>query len=116
MTPKNMARMIFVLVLIGLSVIFLMQVSNNSLPRFQHLDKVVHFAAFFVLALTFHRAFPLPFWLALIILTGYGFTIEYIQGLLPYRSSSWGDLVADATGAGSYYLLAWWRYRRSLRR
>lgn len=116
MTSKNMARMIFVLVLIGLSVIFLMQVSNNSLPRFQHLDKVVHFGAFFLLALTFHRAFPLPFWLALIILTGYGFAIEYIQGLLPYRSSSWGDLVADAAGAASYYLFAWWRYRRAVRR
>lgn len=115
MTPKNMARMIFLLVLIGLSVAFLMQVSNNNLPRFQHLDKLVHFGAFFILALTFHRAFPLPFWLALIILTSYGLAIEYIQGLLPYRSSSWGDLVADAAGAASYYLFAWWRYRHQLR-
>ncbi|CAI8166356.1 MAG: Uncharacterised protein [Pseudidiomarina mangrovi] len=116
MTPKNVARLIFLLVLIGLSAAFLMQVSNNTLPRFQHLDKVVHFGAFFVLALTFHRAFPLPFWLALLILTGYGLAIEYIQGLLPYRSSSWGDLVADAAGAASYYAFTWWRYRYQQRR
>jgi VanZ family protein len=116
MTPKNMARIIFLLVLIGLSAAFLMQVSSNTLPRFQHIDKLVHFGAFFVLALTFHRAFPLPFWLALIILTSYGLAIEYIQGLLPYRSASWGDLVADAAGAASYYMLIWWRYRRRVRR
>lgn len=116
MTPKNMARMVFLLVLVGLSAAFLMQVSSYSLPRFQHLDKVVHFGAFFILALTFHRAFPLPFWLALMILIGYGLAIEYIQGLLPYRSSSWGDLLADAAGAASYYGLIWWRYRREARR
>jgi len=116
MTPKNMARIIFLLVLVGLSAAFLMQLSSNSLPRFQHLDKVVHCGAFFVLALTFHRAFPLPFWLALMILIGYGLAIEYIQGLLPYRSASWGDLLADAAGAASYYALIGWRYRRVARR
>ncbi|MDX1705613.1 VanZ family protein [Pseudidiomarina sp.] len=112
MTKKNTARLLFLLVLIGLSAIFLMRFSSGDLPRFEHADKVVHFGAFFILALTFHRAFPIPFWVALIILTAYGLAIEYVQNLLPYRQASMGDLLADAAGAAAYYLLVWWRYQR----
>lgn len=112
MTKKNAARLVFLLVLIGLSAIFLMRFSPGDLPRFEHADKIVHFGAFFILALTFHRAFPIPVWVALIILTAYGLAIEYVQNLLPYRQASMGDLLADAAGAASYYLIAWWRYHR----
>lgn len=113
MTSRNIARLIFLIVLIGLSAAFLMQVSSNQVPRFENADKVVHFVAFFVLALTFHRAFPIPIWAALIVLTLYGVAIEWVQGMLPYRSSSVGDLVADAAGASTYYVWAYWRFRRN---
>lgn len=111
MTKKNTARLLFLLVLIALSAIFLMRFSPGDLPRFEHADKIVHFAAFFILALTFHRAFPIPVWVALIILTAYGLAIEYVQNLLPYRQASMGDLLADAAGAASYYLVAWLFYQ-----
>lgn len=110
MTPRNVARIIFVIVLIGLSVAFLVQISGNQVPRFEHADKVVHFGAFFVLALTFHRAFPIPIWAALAILTSYGLAIEWAQDLLPYRQASLGDLLADAAGAATYYAFAYWRF------
>lgn len=112
MTSRNIARIIFVVVLVGLSAAFLMQVSSNQVPRFEHADKLVHFGAFFVLALTFHRAFPIPIWAALIVLTLYGVAIEWVQGMLPYRSSSVGDLIADAAGASTYYVYAYFRFRQ----
>ena len=116
MTSRNWARVIFLVLLAAVTTIFLIQVSTGELPRFQHLDKVVHFGAFFVLAWAFYHAFPVPIWLALVLLTGYGVLIEYVQQMLPYRSSSWGDLAADAAGAASFYVIAWWRHRRQLRR
>ncbi|WP_369742631.1 VanZ family protein [Pseudidiomarina sp. PP-1MA] len=115
-TKLVVARIVFVMVLIALSMAFLMQVSTGGIPRFEHADKVVHFAAFFVLALTFHRAFPIPIGAALVVLTLYGLAIEWAQHLLPYRSASAGDLLADAAGAVSYYGLFWWRFERKRKR
>ncbi|MDN7125144.1 VanZ family protein [Pseudidiomarina terrestris] len=112
MSSKNLARVIFILLLIAVTAAFLMQISSGDLPRVEHLDKVVHFGSFFVLAWAFHHAFRLPIWLALIVLTGYGLLIEYVQELLPYRDSSWGDLLADGAGAATFYLIAWWRFVR----
>jgi VanZ family protein len=112
MTSRNIARLIFLIVLIGLSAAFLMQVSTNQVPRFENADKVVHFGAFFVLALTFHRAFPIPIWAALVILTMYGVAIEWVQDMLPYRDASLGDLIADAAGASTYYAYAYFRFRQ----
>lgn len=112
MSSRNVARLIFLLVLIGLSVAFLAQISGNQVPRFEHADKVVHFVAFFILAVTFHRAFPIPIWAALIVLTMYGLAIEGAQHILPYRQASLGDLLADAAGAASYYLWVYWRYQQ----
>ncbi len=112
MVSRSVAKVIFLLVLVGLSVAFLVQVSPSSLPRFEHADKVVHFGAFFVLALTFHRAFPIPIWAGLIILTAYGLAIEWVQDMLPYRTGSFGDLLADAAGAASYYAFFGWHFER----
>lgn len=116
MSSKNWARVIFIGLLIVVTAAFLMQVSTGELPRFEHLDKVVHFAAFFVLAWAFYHAFPIPIWAALVVLTGYGLLIEYIQEMLPYRDSSWGDLLADGLGAATFYLIAWWRFMRHRRK
>lgn len=116
MTSKNMARLLFVLLLGGLSFLFLSHIDTTAAPKIDHLDKVVHFGAFFLLAWTFHKAFPLPVWLALVLLVGYGMTIEYLQSLLPYRSSSGADLVANFCGAASYYVIALGHYRYTRRR
>lgn len=58
MTSRNIARLIFLIVLIGLSAAFLMQVSSNQVPRFENADKVVHFVAFFCVGVDVSSCFP----------------------------------------------------------
>lgn len=113
------ARVLFVVVLVTLSVLFLWQFGPVSTPRFPNFDKLVHFGAFFILAFTFHRAFPIPLWAGIVVLTLYGLAIEVAQSLTPYRSADVMDLVADAAGVVSYYLVHWgyrsWRQRQQRR-
>lgn len=63
-------------------------------------DKVSHIAAFYVLALLMDFSFPgRRFDLSKAgTLLGYGFLIESVQYLLPYRTFSLFDLSADAMG------------------
>lgn len=114
------ARVLFAVVLVTLSVLFLWQFGPVSSSRVPHFDKLVHFGAFFVLAFTFHRAFPIPLWAGILVLTLYGVAIEIAQSLTPYRSAEIMDLVADAAGVVSYYLVHWvyqtWRQRRQLQK
>ena len=114
------ARIIFVVLICLLSVLFLWQFGPSTVSTIPHMDKAVHFGAFFILAFAFHRAFPLPIWVALPLLTAYGLAIEYAQSLTPYRSADWLDLVADAAGATAYYALHWlhklWRRSRTRKR
>lgn len=70
----------------------------------QHLDKVVHFSLFFVVAASMHYAFRLPYWVAMIILAVYGISIEFIQHYIPGRGADVWDLVADIAGAAAFYL------------
>jgi len=113
---KRVARLLFLVVLISLSIAFLWQFGPSQATQVPHLDKAVHFAAFFILAFTFHRAFPVPIWIGLPLLVLYGIAIEYAQSLTPYRSGDGWDLVADAAGVVGYYLVnaavVHWRKKR----
>ncbi len=67
-------------------------------------DKVVHFAAYAVLALLLRRALRAsavgaPAVAAVLAAVAYGALIEAIQSLLPWRRAEWWDLGADALGA-----------------
>jgi VanZ family protein len=80
-------------------------------------DKANHVLAFFVMAALADGGCPgrdreLPRWG---LLLGYGLAIEMVQWQLPYRESSWLDLVANLVGVLLYIgLRAWvgWRIRR----
>lgn len=72
-----------------------------SLP---HLDKVVHFILFFVVAASMHYAFRLPYGLAMIILALYGISIEFIQHHIPGRGADLWDVVADIAGATAFFV------------
>ncbi|MBY6064944.1 VanZ family protein [Pseudidiomarina sediminum] len=113
---KKWSVVIFLVLLVVITTSFMMQISTGGLPTFPHIDKVVHFVFFFALAWAFYHAFPIPIVWALLILTAYGFLVEYVQGTLPHRSASYGDLLADAAGAGSFYLYTWWRVMRHRKR
>ncbi len=67
-------------------------------------DKIQHATAFFIFAALFHLAWPRSFWLFVFApLLAYGGLIEIFQGMTTWRSMSWGDVVADATGLLLYY-------------
>ncbi|RUO75661.1 hypothetical protein CWI83_09800 [Pseudidiomarina taiwanensis] len=117
MNIRKWSQRAFILLLVGLTIAFVAQVDQNQVPRIEHLDKLVHFGAFFLLAWTFHQGFATPWWLALLCLGAYAVLIEWIQSTLPYRSASLGDFIADGLGVLSYFLVAYccqqWRQRRS---
>ena len=93
----------YVLVLIG-SVI---PVSgpNTDLPA--DADKVVHFVMYGISAILLFRMFvkkttiQRAFFLSVAIAALYGATLETVQYFLPYRSFSFGDMVANTAGAFS---------------
>ncbi|MCC5854564.1 MAG: VanZ family protein [Idiomarina sp.] len=109
---KGHGRLVFGLIFVVVSGLFLMQspptVSVNHIP---HLDKLVHFALFFVLAASLHLAFAPPVWLGMLLLIAYGITIEVIQHFIPGRGAEVMDVVADTLGAGAFYA-ALWGFRR----
>lgn len=77
--------------------------SRESLPapRLPHFDKVAHFGAYLVLgallALAADRS-RLPLWVAILLGIAYGASDEVHQMFVPGRTSSLGDLAADAAG------------------
>lgn len=94
-----------------LSVIYVLYLStiriDSPLPG-GFSDKFYHALCFCWLAFLTHRSFPdsesqLPGYLFLFL---YGIFIECVQFFLPYRSFSFGDMIADAFGIIIYYLSA----------
>ena len=65
---------------------------------------VLHILAFYLLTLLFDFAFPAkpPLPLKLVLIMGYGFGIEVIQGLFTERTFSLYDLLADIIGITLY--------------
>ncbi|CAM4082325.1 VanZ family protein [Pseudoalteromonas byunsanensis] len=114
-----MTRRVYqVLLLVTLAVctyLFAKEFQHSGI-RFQHADKVVHFAIFFALAFIMHHAFKWPMITQLVLLASYGIGIEVMQNNLPYRQASLGDFIADFLGALSYYaiyvVLSKWRAKR----
>ncbi len=93
---------------------------TDTLPGIDMWDKLNHALAFFMLALLMEKAWPnsalslRP----LLMLLLYGFLIEASQSLLSYRDGSVLDMLANAVGLLSFYLLrfAIGRRRRSVPR
>ena len=76
------------------------------------LDKVNHVLAFFVLSVQLHGSLPdRNFgWLPVLMLTVLGIMIETVQMFIPFRFSSFADVIANETGIVAYIgLAACWR-------
>lgn len=70
------------------------------------IDKLMHATAFFGLALLLSLASLRNFWRwQAPVLLFYGALIEILQAFVPWRSFSFADLVADATGILLFWLL-----------
>lgn len=112
------------LVLLGLCALIFIQSHGlvlTNIPMPMHLDKVLHFFCFAVLAILFFRAYhslslrtsvKILVVLSALSAIAYGISDELHQGFIPFRVSDKLDIAADAAGAlfglGSYLL---WRCR-----
>ena len=63
-------------------------------------DKANHFLAFFVLYILLYLSYEFKIFKNLALLLAFGVQIELVQALLPNRSFSLLDIVADMIGAG----------------
>ncbi len=84
-------------------------------------DKVAHFLAFAALMTWFCGVFRLPLTpIVALGLLAFGGVIEFLQGMVPYRSAEFADLQADGTGILAGWVLAivglrhWTRWLESL--
>ncbi|MBT8765785.1 VanZ family protein [Metapseudomonas boanensis] len=102
-----------------LAVILFAGLKPEPLPEaVEQQDKLHHLLGFAALAATSRLAFPRAhfIWLLTICL-GTGLLIELGQGLLPNRTPSTGDVIANTLGVmlgwiGSLWLKSWLRARR----
>jgi VanZ family protein len=88
------------------AIFVLTHVPGGPDPGIEHLDKVVHFTAYLLLAfaigsvLTVWRGFetwiPFAVWT---VCVAYGAIDEYTQRFVPSRTASLADLACDAAGA-----------------
>lgn len=102
---SRLARTLFVVIFVVVSVLFFWSSPPSGPSGVAHLDKVVHFGLFFIVAASLHYAFRLRYWVSLLILTFYGVSIEVIQSYIPGRGADIWDLVADLAGAVSFFIV-----------
>lgn len=102
---RRIYQALFIVFIIACSLLFFKEV-KSSLVSISHIDKVAHFAVFFVLTGFLKRAVKAPFWLYIVILAAYGAGVEYVQGMLPHRQASFADFVADVAGILSYLIIS----------
>ena len=82
--------------------------SPEDLPSFRFMDKMLHIAAYAVLAILFHRAYQtlrirhsphLLMWLSILSASLYGISDEIHQYFVPFREADFFDGIADIIGA-----------------
>ena len=94
---------------------FLSSRESFGLDLTSGLDKVGHFGAYLVLGWLLARGaarLALSAWLPILIGAAYGITDELHQTLVPGRSASFGDFVADGLGSVAGVLLYFFFSRR----
>lgn len=101
MLPRNVIYLFRFTLSATMAVIFILSVVRieQALPGGLS-DKFYHSLAFFVLGVLSALSFPEPgfSYKKCLLLFSYGVLIEVVQYFLPYRSFSFGDMVADAVG------------------
>jgi len=109
---RRVALVMSVILLVVVTVILLMPVPEGEgrLPR--HVDKIVHFAVFFIVAFPAYVA-RMRFWPAILAgLVVYGGAVELIQ---PHfgRSAEFADFIANSLGViAALPCAVWFRTRR----
>jgi VanZ family protein len=82
--------------------------SPELVPSFQFVDKLLHFAAYGILAILFYRAYrtlsfkdniKIVMLLSVVSATLYGISDEIHQSFVPFRQAEVADAIADMIGA-----------------
>lgn len=111
MTPQNprYVRQLWLLLgwlMVG-AIVYLSLVPGPQAPQYQGADKVQHAFAYGTLMFWFAQAHLQRRWtlvaLACMLL---GIALEYGQGMLGYRSFSYADMAANATGVVLGFMIA----------
>ena len=96
-----------VLGIVFLAILCLLPTSN--LPKVSVNDKLVHFSAYFIIGAWFSGIIKRKNYLVFgIVLLGFSYLIEVLQGLSKYRSFEWQDLLANGLGIAVALLLGFW--------
>ena len=87
---------------------------GSGLLGVPHVDKLAHLLLFLFLGWSWHRSLaragrPVSYLAVFVAVVGYGGLLELLQGASGLRTAEWGDLAADALGAG---LVPLWRRPR----
>lgn len=107
MTRRRLISVAKVLLVVSVSFILYEAVVSHPInPHVEGGDKILHFLAFYVLAMLADFSFPdSRFGITkMAMLMGFGMLIEYEQSFIPWRRSDLMDLVADAAGMFAYLL------------
>ncbi|WP_198438378.1 VanZ family protein [Moritella sp. F3] len=96
-------RLLLVIVLFAICILAFGKPATD-IPQLSY-DKLNHFIAFVTLALLFDYSFPHRTITLFITLLGFGIFIEFIQGMIPGRTTSHWDIIADLVGITSYLIL-----------
>lgn len=108
---RRIYQALFLVIIVVCSLLFFKEV-KSTVSSITHIDKLAHFAVFFVLTGFLKRAFKAPFWLYILILASYGAGVEYVQGMIPHREASFADFVADVAGIVSYLIISHFWHKR----
>jgi VanZ family protein len=96
-----------VLLLVVLVATFVPNTWVTQSSKFLLSDKLLHLLTFLLLSLWFAGQYARSaYWRLVIGLTAFGVLIELGQGMIPYRSAEWMDLVADIAGIGIGLIIA----------
>jgi len=94
--------------------------SPKQIPQWPLIDKLLHFAAYGVMAILFYRAYrTLPIantprvlmLLSIVSASLYGISDEIHQSFVPFRDAEFMDVVADVLGSACGALVCRWWYR-----
>ncbi|MBR3370161.1 MAG: VanZ family protein [Rhodobacteraceae bacterium] len=109
---RRIALVISVILLVVVTVVLLMPVPENEGRFPEHVDKLVHFGVFFVVAFPAYVA-RMSFWPVILVgLVAYGGAVELIQ---PHfgRSAEFADFIANSLGVVAALPCAiWFRYQK----
>jgi len=100
---KHWFRLLFILVIVAICWLAFSQVTT-PVAQLSY-DKLNHLIAFATLALLFDYSFPQKTITLFFTLLLFGIFIELMQSMIPSRSSSHWDLIADLIGITSYLII-----------